>query len=98
MFLSYGNGKGTKTVLKFPKFSNLLFLNANFSFCKRYGPKKTIGLKNIFKKNGFWVKFLICSDYHNDLFYFFLKSPKAVEDFVYPHDGSRTPRSRAMRA
>ena len=55
MFLSYENGKGTKTVLKFPKFSNVLVLNANFSFCKRYGPKKTIGLKNIFKKNGFWV-------------------------------------------
>ena len=35
--------------------SNVLLLNAILSFCKRFGPKTTIGLKTIFKKNGFWV-------------------------------------------
>ena len=101
MFLNYGNGQGTKIVLKFPKFSNFLLLNANFSFAKRYGPKKTIYLTTFSKQIDFgifWVKFLICSDYHNDLFYFFVKSPKAVEGFVYSHDGSRTSKIRAMRA
>ena len=33
-----------------------------------------------------------------NLFYFFVKSPKVVEGFLYAHDGSGTPRSRAMKA
>ena len=55
MFLSYGNAKDTKTVPKFPKFSKFLLLNPNFVFFASAMGQKTIGLKNIFKKNGFWV-------------------------------------------
>jgi hypothetical protein len=58
--------EGAKTVLKFSKFSDILLLSTNFSFCKREGHKKDYWIENNFIKNGFWV-----------ILIFFLKSPSA---------------------
>jgi len=55
VFLSYRHGKGTKTVLKFPKFSNFYSWMLIFHFASAMDQKRLLAWKIFSKKNGFWV-------------------------------------------
>ena len=53
VFLSYENGKGTKNVLKFSKFSNFVVLSTNFVILRALGVKKDYWLEKHFQKK--WI-------------------------------------------